>query len=113
CKIRHTLRAESSPAFLLLARLGDVSMNRFVPRAHAVAGVALLSLSLHPASLAAEAVNFQGKTISMMIGSEPGGGTDAASRLVARHIGDYLPGQPKILIRNNGSGNGVAALNYV
>jgi tripartite-type tricarboxylate transporter receptor subunit TctC len=76
-------------------------------------GVALLFFFYCPAAETAEAVNFQGKTISMMIASEPGGGTDAASRLVARHIGDYLPGQPKVIIRNNGAGNGVAALNYV
>lgn len=85
-------------------------MNCFFPIR--LAGAAVLFLSFHPASEAA-AVSFQGKTVSMLIASEPGGGTDAASRVIARYIGDYLPGQPKVVIRNNGAGNGVAALNYV
>jgi tripartite-type tricarboxylate transporter receptor subunit TctC len=78
-----------------------------------IAGAALLVFSFYPEAEAAESVTFSGKTISMMIASEPGGGTDAASRLVGRYIGNYLPGQPKIIIRNNGAGNGIAALNHV
>src|SRR4051812_3751350 len=73
-------------------------------------GVALLSLLV---SVAAHAVDFKGKTIAMIVGAEPGGGTDAASRLVAPYFEKYLPGNPTIIVRNRPGAGGVTALNYI
>ena len=75
----------------------------------ALLGVALLSVI----ASSALAVDFKGKTISMIVGSEPGGGTDATARLVAPYFERYLPGNPTIVIRNRPGANGVTALNYV
>ena len=61
---------------------------------------------------AAEAPFYEGKTIRFLIGSGPGGGTDTAGRLVARHLSKYLPGNPKIAIQNMGGGGGTIANNY-
>jgi tripartite-type tricarboxylate transporter receptor subunit TctC len=60
----------------------------------------------------AEAPFYEGKTIRFLIGSGPGGGTDTAGRLVARHLSKYLPGNPKIAIQNMGGGGGTIANNY-
>lgn len=46
------------------------------------------------------------KTVKILVGSSPGGGHDLESRLVARHIGKYLPGKPKAIIVANMSGAG-------
>lgn len=58
-------------------------------------------------------VSFKGKTISMVIGSETGGGTDATGRLVAPFFEKYLPGNPTIVVRNMPGAQGVTALNYI
>ena len=60
----------------------------------------------------AEAPFYEGKTLRFLIASGPGGGTDTAGRLVARHLSKYLPGNPKVLIQNMGGGGGTIANNY-
>lgn len=60
----------------------------------------------------AGAVDFKGKTITVLIGSEPGGGTDASGRLVSPFIAKYLPGSPVAVIRNMPGAHGMTALNY-
>jgi tripartite-type tricarboxylate transporter receptor subunit TctC len=61
----------------------------------------------------AQSISFKGKTISMVIGSEAGGGTDATGRLVAPFFEKYLPGNPTIVIRNMPGAQGVTALNFI
>lgn len=41
-----------------------------------------------------------GKTVSAYVGTTPGGSHDLAMRLVARHIGQHLPGNPNVIPRN-------------
>ena len=62
-------------------------------------------------SAAAQPVSFQGKTVTMVIGYAPGGGTDAAGRVIAQFIGKYLPGSPAIVVRNVPGADGLTALN--
>jgi tripartite-type tricarboxylate transporter receptor subunit TctC len=62
---------------------------------------------------AAAEVSFKGKTISMVIGSEAGGGTDATGRLMAPFFERYLPGNPTIVVHNMPGAQGVTALNYI
>lgn len=60
----------------------------------------------------ADEVSFAGKQINVIIGATPGGGTDGASRLVARFFQKYLPGNPRMIYRNMPAGNGTQATNY-
>ena len=46
----------------------------------------------------ARAVEF--KTITIKVGYGPGGGYDQTSRLIARHLGRFLPGNPDIAVQN-------------
>ena len=46
----------------------------------------------------AQAVEFQ--TITIKVGYGAGGGYDQTSRLIARHLGRFLPGQPNIIVQN-------------
>jgi tripartite-type tricarboxylate transporter receptor subunit TctC len=57
-------------------------------------------------------VSFKGKTIDVILGSAPGGGTDGTSRLVGTFLEKYLPGNPKMRYRNLPGGHGAKALNY-
>ena len=53
---------------------------------------------------------YKGKSISLIIGLGTGGGYDLSARLVAQHLGDFIPGHPTIVPRNMpGAGSMVAA----
>jgi tripartite-type tricarboxylate transporter receptor subunit TctC len=55
---------------------------------------------------------YRGKAISFVIGVGPGGGYDLSGRLVAQHLGRFIPGNPTIVPRNlPGASSIVAALN--
>ena len=73
-------------------------------------GVAALGVSFSGAD--AQDVDFKGKTITVLVGSEVGGGTDAAARLTAQFLTKYLPGQPSVVVQNLPGAGGVKALNF-
>jgi tripartite-type tricarboxylate transporter receptor subunit TctC len=53
---------------------------------------------------------YRGKKIDLIIGYSPGGTYDLYARLVARHLGDHIPGKPLIVPRNMpGAGSRSAA----
>lgn len=56
--------------------------------------------------------DFRGKTIIMIVGNAPGGGTDAVGRLVGEYLTRYLPGKPGLIVRNMPGAGGITALNY-
>ena len=56
---------------------------------------------------------YQGKTISIVIGSAPGGSYDAYARLLARHMGRYIPGNPSIVPRNLPGAAGIQSAHFV
>lgn len=43
---------------------------------------------------------FQSQPVTIIVGSAPGGGYDTFARLVARHVGKYLPGNPSFIVNN-------------
>ena len=43
---------------------------------------------------------YTGKSIEIVIGTTAGGGYDTYARLVARHMGDYVPGKPAMVPKN-------------
>jgi tripartite-type tricarboxylate transporter receptor subunit TctC len=77
--------------------------------------VALLSLSLLAGAAQADPVEdfYKGKTINLIIGLGAGGGYDLSARLVAQHLGDFIPGRPTIVPRNMPSAGSIAAAEYV
>ena len=66
-----------------------------------------------PLKYAHAEMNFGGKTISVYSGSAPGGGYDAYARLVARFIGQHLPGKPQTAVRNMPGGGGLVLANFL
>lgn len=43
---------------------------------------------------------FSGRTIQILVGYGAGGGTDGQARMVAQRIGDFIPGNPRIVVSN-------------
>lgn len=56
---------------------------------------------------------YKGKTIQFIIGSSPGGGFDTDGRLIARHIGDALPGKPDVVAQNMPGAGSIRAADYL
>jgi tripartite-type tricarboxylate transporter receptor subunit TctC len=56
---------------------------------------------------------FAGKTVTMYIGFGPGGGYDLWARVVARHIGAHLPGNPTVVPQNLEGAGSYRAANFI
>jgi len=55
---------------------------------------------------------YRGKTVTILIGFSAGGGYDLYARLLARHLGKHIPGNPTVVPQNMpGAGSLKAALN--
>jgi tripartite-type tricarboxylate transporter receptor subunit TctC len=76
----------------------------------AIGTAAILSLA---GPTAAAEPDFRGKTMSIIVGSGPGGGYDTYSRTLARHWGQYVPGKPRFIVKNMPGAGSVRAANYV
>lgn len=71
-------------------------------------------LLLGPAAPAsAQQPLFAKKTITVYIGFTAGGSYDLYGRLVARHLGEHLPGKPAVIASNMAGGGGMIAINYL
>jgi tripartite-type tricarboxylate transporter receptor subunit TctC len=53
-----------------------------------------------PANAQSVADFYRGKTITMAVGTSPGGDYDLRMRMVGRHIGKYIPGNPMVVATN-------------
>jgi tripartite-type tricarboxylate transporter receptor subunit TctC len=78
-----------------------------------IALASILTFSLSPAGAQSEQDFFKGKTITVIAGSSPGGGTDNLARLLARHFGKHVPGNPKIVVTNMAGAAGLIAANHL
>ena len=56
---------------------------------------------------------YKGKTISLVIGYSVGGGYDLYGRLLARHMGKYIPGRPAIVPQNLTGAGSLRAANFL
>lgn len=67
------------------------------------------------ASAAADPVAdfYRGKQLQMIIATAPGGDYDTRARLLSRHIGRHIPGEPGVVPTNMPGAVGVAAGNYL
>ncbi len=72
--------------------------------------VSLMAFTVSPALAQAPQDFYAGRKMDMVIGYTPGGNYDLYARLIARTLGDYLPGNPSIIPRNMpGGGSRIAA----
>jgi tripartite-type tricarboxylate transporter receptor subunit TctC len=75
--------------------------------------VILSVLAPREASCQSDAEFFKGKTVNLMIGYPPGAGNDVYGRLVARHLGRHIPGNPTIVPQNMPGVGSFKAANYM
>lgn len=56
---------------------------------------------------------YKGKTVRVVVGYDPGGGFDTSARIVARHIGKYIPGDPTLVVENMPGAGSLVAANWL
>jgi len=78
-----------------------------------IAASLALALILSVSANAETAEDFyRGKTVNILIGFSAGGGYDLYARLLSRHLGRHMPGNPTVVAQNMpGAGSLKAALN--
>lgn len=75
--------------------------TRFIP---------LLALALAAGSPAQADDFYKGKTVSIVAGFSPGGGFDMYARVLSRHIGRHIPGNPSIIVQNQPGAGSMTAV---
>ena len=79
-----------------------------------LAVVAFLSLFIGlPDGLHAQTNFYQGKTITVVVGTVPGGLYDRWGRLFARVMGKHIAGNPDMVVQNMPGGGSMVAANYL
>ena len=56
---------------------------------------------------------YKGRTVTVIVGSSAGGGYDIYARLMARHIGKYIPGNPSVMVTNMPGAGSNAAVAHI
>jgi tripartite-type tricarboxylate transporter receptor subunit TctC len=73
--------------------------------------IALIAGSLAAPAFAQDV--FKDKTLTFIVGYSPGGTYDQYTRLLARHISKYLPGNPTRIVENMTGAGGIIAANHL
>ncbi len=76
------------------------------------AGLVALVACVSPMQ-AEPAPDFSGRTVTIIASFEAGGPYDFYARLVARHLGAYLPGKPNVIVQNMPGAGGLRGANYL
>ena len=71
-----------------------------------------LAVGFFTAPACAQAQFFEGKTVTIVIGAS-GGSLEIASRIVARHLGKHIPGNPNVVVQNMTGAAHLVATNHV
>jgi tripartite-type tricarboxylate transporter receptor subunit TctC len=91
-----------------------LSACRFLPRAGIrLSLLAMAAFLAAPHVAAAQSVEsfYKGRTVTLIIPTSPGGINNLSARLVSRHLGRFIPGNPTITVKNVPEGGGLGTAN--
>jgi tripartite-type tricarboxylate transporter receptor subunit TctC len=122
-----TLRGERASDWGTIAEatgIGDISCHATPPHTGIEDRMLLWPLAIaviccatavaaQPAAAQSVESFYRGKTITMVIGYPPAGANDVYARMVARHIGKHIPGNPSVVPRNMPGAGSLIAANHV
>ena len=80
-----------------------------------LAGMSLIIALLVTGTASADDVAdfYKGKRINLVVSYGTGGGYDVYARVLARHMGRYIPGNPNIIIQNMPGAGSLRGTNYL
>ncbi len=73
----------------------------------------ILAVLIFPTGTVRAAPYYQGKTITLIVGTNPGGGYDNTARLVAKYLPRFVPGKPTVIVQNMPGAGHIIAANYL
>src|ERR1700722_9310575 len=78
-------------------------------------GLCAIGLAAAPRSARAQGVAdfYRGRTVTVVIGFSVGGGYDLYARLLARHLGRHIPGEPNVIPQNREGAGSERAILYL
>src|SRR5258708_22076497 len=76
-------------------------------------GTMALGSLMRPAGAQGIADFYRGRNVTLVIGFSAGGGYDLYARLLARHLGKHIPGQPSIVPQNREGAGSERAILYL
>ncbi|NIO08793.1 MAG: hypothetical protein GTO40_12575 [Deltaproteobacteria bacterium] len=56
---------------------------------------------------------YKGKTVRIVVGFSAGGGFDTYSRVISRHIGRHIPGNPTVIVENMPGAGSLISANHI
>jgi tripartite-type tricarboxylate transporter receptor subunit TctC len=71
----------------------------------------ILAFVTSPARADAVSDFYKGKTVTVIVGYGTGGGYDVFARLLARHLGKHIPGNPAVTVQNMPGAGSMRAVN--
>jgi tripartite-type tricarboxylate transporter receptor subunit TctC len=78
------------------------------------AALGLLTAALaQPATAQSVEQFYKGRTVTMLVGTSPGGINDLSARLVARHLARFIPGNPTIIVQTQPGAGGLVTANRI
>jgi tripartite-type tricarboxylate transporter receptor subunit TctC len=86
--------------------------ERLMPRLLSAALATMVALML-PAQADEVADFYKGKRINLIVSYGPGGGYDVYARVLARHIGRHIPGNPTIVVQNMPGAGSLRGANFL
>jgi tripartite-type tricarboxylate transporter receptor subunit TctC len=75
--------------------------------------LALAACGVAVAAPAAAQDFYKGRTLTILVGFTPGGGFDINARMLARHIGRHIPGNPAVIVQNMVGAGSLTSVNYL
>ena len=78
-----------------------------------ILAAAIGSVWLFPGQAVSQAPYYQGKTITIIRGGEPGGSGDTQARALIPFLRRNIPGEPNIIIENMPGAAGMKAVNHI
>jgi tripartite-type tricarboxylate transporter receptor subunit TctC len=75
----------------------------------------ILAAQRHSANIDERAVAdfYRGKVVRIVVGFPPGGGADVYSRVLVRHLGRFIPGNPTLAVTNMPGAGSIIAGNHI
>ena len=102
--------AQAGIQFLKISKTGSP-----LSRGRAVAGslIALLIAAILPTPTIAQEPFYAGKTVTLVVGYSAGGGYDIYARMLARHYGRHIPGNPNVIVQNMPGAASMTSVRYL
>jgi tripartite-type tricarboxylate transporter receptor subunit TctC len=70
-------------------------------------------LTAVPAAAESAADFYKGKTVTIIVGYPPGSGYTLYGQMLARYLGDHIPGKPNVIVQNMQGAGSIKAANFV